>query len=255
MNEMVQEIKTLFAQKSIPVFGIEKSSQLENDAHGYRPSDSLPSAQSMLCVGVPFPKGVFQYGGRSNQAYWRAANIYYRDVDALLMQVARIIEEQGAVAMPVFGCYPYDVKGRGDFWGYVSLVKMAEAVGLGKIGKNGLLFNSNYGPRLMLGGILTDAALPAMSWPQISEADCPADCFICQEQCPVGAIDKKGRVDRLACIEHSMKSPLFSYLMKTKAFDTSEAGLINHVTGVDDHSMYTCIKCVSMCPYTTKQIP
>lgn len=254
MNDMVQEIKTLFAQKSIPVFGIGKSSQLEADALGYRPSDSLPSAKSILCMGLPFPKGIFRYGDRSNEAYWRAANIYYRDVDALLMQVARMIEETGAVAVPVFGCFPYDVKGRGDFWGYVSLIKMAEAVGIGNIGKNGLLFNSSYGPRLMLGGILTDAVLPPMCWPRTNRTGCPDDCFVCQEQCPVGAIDKKGSVDRLACIEYSMKSPLFSYFMKTKAFDAAEASLINHVTGVDDHSMYTCIKCVSMCPYTMKAL-
>ena len=58
-----------------------------------------------------------------------------------------------------------------------------------------------------------------------------------------------GKVDRLACVKHSMKTPIFSYLMKTKAFDPSEAPLINHLTGVDDHSMYTCINCVSKCPY------
>lgn len=252
MNETVQEIKTLFARNNIPVFGITKSSHLENDALGYRPSDSLPSAESMLCMGVPFPKGVFQHRERSNQAYWRAANIYYRNVDAMLMQVARIIEEQGAVAVPVFGCFPYDVRGRGDFWGYLSLVKMAEAVSIGKIGKNGLLFNSQYGPRLMLGGIITTAVLPAMTWPKKNEIGCPDECFVCQEQCPVGAIDKKGKVDRLACVKYSMKSPIFSYFMKTKSFDASDAEMINHVTGVDDHSMYTCIKCVSMCPYNLK---
>ena len=252
MNQTIQEIKTLFEKNNIPVFGIGKSSHLENNTLGYRPSNFLPSAESMLCMGMPFPKGVFQCGERSNEAYWRAANVYYRNVDAILMQAARIIEEQGVVAVPVFGCFPYDVRDRGDFWGYVSLVKMAEAVGLGKIGKNGLLFNSKYGPRLMLGGIITTAALPAMAWPNKSENCCPDDCFVCQEQCPVGAIDKKGKVDRLACIKYSMKSPIFSYFMKTKAFATADAQMINHVTGVDDHSMYTCIKCVSMCPYTIK---
>lgn len=103
MHETVQEIKRLFAKNNIPVFGIGKSSHLENDVPGYRPSDSIPAAESILCMGVPFPKGVFQYGERSNEAYWRAANIYYRNVDAILMQTARIIEEQGAVAVPVFG--------------------------------------------------------------------------------------------------------------------------------------------------------
>lgn len=248
MHATVEEIKNLFAKNNIPVFGTGKSSLLESNAPGYRPSGCHPAAESILCMGVPFPRGVFRCGQRSNEVYWRAANIYYRNVDAILMQVCRIIEEQGAVAVPVFGCFPYDVEGRGDFRGYVSLVKMAEAVGIGKIAKNGLLFNSDYGPRLMLGGIVTTAVLPAMAWPGKSEKGCPDDCFVCQQQCPVGAIDKKGKVDRLACVKYSMKSPIFSYFMKTKAFDASDAQMINHVTAVDDHSMYTCIKCVSMCP-------
>lgn len=125
---------------------------------------------------------------------------------------------------------------------------MAEAVGIGKLGKNGLLFNSKYGPRLMLGGIVTTASLPETVWPSKAETGCPENCFVCQEQCPVGAIDKQGKVDRLACIKHSMKSPVFSYFMKTRAFDLTEAPMINHLTAVDDHSMYTCIKCVSECP-------
>jgi hypothetical protein len=37
--------------------------------------------------------------------------------------------------------------------------------------------------------------------------------------------------------------------MKTKQFDAADAGMINLVTAVDDHSMYTCIRCVAMCPY------
>lgn len=125
---------------------------------------------------------------------------------------------------------------------------MAEAVGIGTIGKNGLLFNARYGPRLILGGVVTSAALPEIAWPNREDAACPEECFVCQEQCPVKAIDRHGKVDRLACIKHSMKSPIFSFLMRTKEFDVSDAGMLNLVTGVDDHSMYTCTKCVSACP-------
>jgi epoxyqueuosine reductase QueG len=198
---------------------------------------------------MPFPKGVFYSKDRATETYWRAANIYYRNLDMILLRIARMIEEKGEVAVPVFGCFPYDSIDRGDFRGFVSLVKMAETAGIGKTGKNGLLFNADYGPRLMLGGVITTADLPAMAWPQKDEKGCPDDCFACQEACPVNAIDRSGKVDRLACVKHSMKSPVFSYLMKTKAFDPSEAALINHVSAVDDHSMYTCINCVSKCPY------
>ena len=103
MEKTVEKIKTLFIQNDIPVFGITKSSLLEDELAGFRPSDALPSAKSILCMGYPVPKGVFQINGRQNENYWRAANIYYRNIDAILMQVARIIEEQGDVAVPVFG--------------------------------------------------------------------------------------------------------------------------------------------------------
>ncbi len=126
---------------------------------------------------------------------------------------------------------------------------MAESVGIGKVGKNGLLFNSKYGPRLILGGIVTTASLPIMTWPERDEKGCPEGCHICQEQCPIKAIDKSGRVDRVACIKYSMKSPIFSNFMKIASIGSEDVQVINHLTAVDDHSMYGCIKCVSVCPY------
>jgi len=126
-------------RQGIPVFGIAESALMENEAANYRGSDILSSAKSILCIGMPFPKGIFYTGQRMNETYWRAANIYYRNMDMVLLQIARMIEEKGEVAAPVFGCFPYDVKDRGDFLGFMSLVKMAEAVGIGRTGKNGLL--------------------------------------------------------------------------------------------------------------------
>jgi epoxyqueuosine reductase len=249
MNETAKELKTLFRQSNIPVFGVTNASSLENEPSGYRPSDMLSSAESILCMGVPLPRGIFSCQGKSEDLYWRAANVYYRYIDSISLRAASIIEERGELAVPVFGCFPYEVKGKGDFWGYVSLVRMAEAAGLGKAGKNGLIFSSRYGPRLLLGGIVTTASLEKMAWPERDEEGCPEHCFVCQEHCPAGAIDKTGKVDRLACLTHSMRSPIFSYFMRTREIEPEEVQMINHVTGVDDHSMYTCINCVALCPY------
>jgi len=250
MIKIIEGMMNLFAQNHIPVFGIAKAASLEKEPLGYRPSDMLASAESILCLGVPVSKGIFKCKERSEWMYWRAANIYYRSIDAVLMRACSIVEEKGEVAVPIYACFPYDIKGKGDFWAYVSLVKMAEAVGIGKIGKNGLLFNSKYGPRLILGGIVTTALLPTMAWPERDDKGCPEDCFSCQEKCPVKAIDKSGKVDRVACIKYSMKSPIFSNMMKTNKTTPQDVQMINHLTAVDDHSAYQCIKCVSACPYS-----
>jgi len=249
MGKIIEELKKLFTQNNIPIFGIAKASFLENEPSGYRPSDMLVSAKSILCFGIPVPKGIFKSEERSEWMYWRAASIYYRNIDAVLMRAANMIEKKGEVAVPVYGCFPYDIKGKGDFWGYLSLVRMAEEAGIGKMGKNGLLFNSKYGPRLLLGGIITTAKLPSAVSPKKDEKGCPRDCFACQEQCPVKAIDKSGKVDRVACIKYSMRSPIFSNLMKAGNFGSEDVQMINHLAAVDDHSMYRCIKCVSLCPH------
>ena len=249
MIKIIEEITNLFALNNIPVFGINDAASLENEPLGYRPSDMLTSPKSILCLGMPVPKGIFKSEERSEWMYWRAASIYYRNIDMVLMRACNIIEEKGEVAVPICTCFPYDIKGKGDFWGYVSLVKMAEATDIGKVGKNGLLFSSKYGPKLLLGGIVTTASLPAMASPEKDEKGCPKECFACQEQCPVKAIDKSGKVDRVACIKYSMRSPIFSIFMKDGKFGSEDVQMINHVTAVDDHSMYQCIRCVSVCPY------
>ena len=103
MNETVERIKGILVENSIPVFGIADSTFKDGNGLGYRCSDTLLSAKSILCLGMPFPRGVFHCESRTNETYWRAANIYYKNIDMVLLQIARIIEEQDELAVPVFG--------------------------------------------------------------------------------------------------------------------------------------------------------
>lgn len=103
MENMVQAITDLMAQSDVPVFGLGPAAPLEAAPPGQRPSDSMPNAQSILCLGLPVPRGVFRSGDRANENYWRAACIYYRQIDIALLAAARLIEEHGQIALPVFG--------------------------------------------------------------------------------------------------------------------------------------------------------
>jgi len=103
MGKIIEELKKLFTQNNIPIFGIAKASSLEDEISGYRPSDMLSSAQSLLCFGLPVPKGIFQCQEKSEWMYWRAANVYYRNIDAVLIRACSMIEEKGEIAVPVFG--------------------------------------------------------------------------------------------------------------------------------------------------------
>jgi epoxyqueuosine reductase QueG len=61
----------------------------------------------------------------------------------------------------------------------------ATSAGIGWIGRNGLLISPEFGPRLSLATVLTDAPLPAGSPIEFSMC---ADCRLCVEFCPSGAL-------------------------------------------------------------------
>ena len=61
----------------------------------------------------------------------------------------------------------------------------ATSSGIGWIGKNGLLINRQFGPRLSFATVLTDARLRADAPTEFSEC---GDCTMCVDHCPSGAI-------------------------------------------------------------------
>jgi epoxyqueuosine reductase QueG len=124
--------------------------------------------------------------------------------------------------------------------------------GIGVIGKNGLLINSRFGSRLMLGGILTTAILPRMRYPDTDEPGCPPDCRICADACPVDAImpDRK-QVKIMRCLGYTARTPMMSRLkfLILRASSPPAAARYMSLTSFDEHTFHTCSKCVALCPY------
>ncbi len=133
---------------------------------------------------------------------------------------------------------------------------MAEITGIGKLGRNGLIYHPKYGSRLMFGGVVTSVELPQTAFPKTVDTGCPEGCYKCTEACPVEAIDRMGNVDRKRCLKQSMTTPLLSMMAKTGMlrFDQSDPvekqrneSLFN-AASVDGNSIYHCMLCVSACP-------
>ncbi|HPI92538.1 MAG TPA: hypothetical protein PLT09_04325 [Deltaproteobacteria bacterium] len=249
MDALMERLDRLMDRAGVPLFGSGPSGALDREPEGLRPKDFLPDARGLFCFGMPLPEGIYRCPDRSVEMYWRALNMHFRTMDELSLHTAMMLEASGFTAAPVFACFPMEVRNKGELRGYVSLVRMAEACGLGKIGGNGLLFNARYGPRLILGGIVTEAALPQLSRPDADGRGCPEGCSVCREKCPAHAIGPQGKVDMAACIRHSTYAPIFSAVLGTGRVKTGEIGRLNLTTSVDEQNMNTCMACVSECPY------
>jgi hypothetical protein len=143
------------------------------------------------------------------------------------------------------------VNERGEVAGYLNMIRMGEACGIGVVGRNGLLLHSRYGPRLMLGGVVTTADLPPLPSPDVREPGCPPDCRICLDACPVRAISgKKGRVRIMRCLCCTARTPIMSRLRfgLISWLDPGAARYLNP-RAFDGHTMHVCSRCVVLCPY------
>jgi len=240
------EIKNFLNGEGIPIMGIAAICNISSVPEDFSPPDIVKGTKSIICYGVPIPKGIIYADGNDLSLYWRYCNMLYRMLDTASNKLSLILEEKGYLASPIYGCYPWKIVNR-EFWGLLPLVYWAEEAGLGKLTKCGLLANPNYGTRILLGGIVTTADLEPTE--KLSDEPCPSDCFKCIDACPANAIGKTGKVDHNLCMRYSGANPLLAHLLEDRAvrekfsFET----LLNTVA-VDDHGSYLCFKCLKVCP-------
>jgi epoxyqueuosine reductase len=206
----------------------------------------FPNARSALVFGLPIPRAVLK-STKPLHNYWRTANLFYRHLDTLAVKIALILEEKGFDSLPIFGCFPFQIKGLYEYNGFVDLIGLAVKCGLGKLSKSSMLINPEYGTRLILAGILTEAELEEIK--REAGNGCPEDCFECIKACPAKALEPYS-IDVEKCIKMQSFSPLFVHLLKSenRRLSPDEIEILQHVTVVDDHNWYMCIECTARCP-------
>jgi epoxyqueuosine reductase len=252
---IADEIQKLAEAENVPVLGFGPASDMAGEMPGHRPEDLLPGAQSLICFGLPVPQGVYRTPTYTLETVWRSQNLNYRRLDTLSLRIAALLEEHGARAVPIYGCQPMGVNDRGQVVGYLNQIQMGRATGIGVIGKNGLLIHSQYGARLMLGGVITTAELPAQRYPEIDEPGCSPDCRICADACPVQAISThKQQVRVMTCLGYTARTPQMSRLwfyILSKLRPEAAARWMS-IRAFDEHTFHVCSECVAICPYGEK---
>jgi epoxyqueuosine reductase len=248
----VEAVRRLAENEGVPVLGVAPSAAMENGPAGYRPSDLLPGARSLICFALPLPRTVYRQGPHAAELIWRSQNLLYRRLDTLALAMAQVIEAHGAEAAPVFGCCPMAVDGRGRVVGYLSQLRAAELTGIGIIGRSGLLLHRRFGPRLMLGTVVTDLELPAAGSREGPQPACPPQCRICIDSCPAQAISRHSRhVHTMRCLAFAARTPFMSRLrfaLLCRVRPAAAARLMNQ-RAFDEHTMHVCSSCVAACPY------
>ncbi len=195
-NNIKTEIKAQAIKMGADLAGFASVERFGGCPEGFRPTDLMPKAQSVIVLAKRLPREAVI--NKRRLTIYKNVNVTLNiRLDQIACQLACFIEDQGFRAYPVPADDPYtywdevNLHGKGE----LSHRHAAVVAGLGKLGKNNLLITSRYGNRVNLVSILTDVAIEPD--PLSEEELCPEECRVCLEACPAGALDGSTVVQKL----------------------------------------------------------
>lgn len=167
----------------------EKGKNLGADIVGFcelpqSPLPDMPQLKYAVSIGVKLSDAILQTIESAPSfvyfQHYRTANTL---LDSVAFRLSRLLEEKGYSALPVAASQ--SLGKNNPYRGVIAHKTVAVLSGLGFVGKSGLFLSTEYGSKVRLATILTNA--PLQNELPIIENGCD-DCKICQKACPAGAI-------------------------------------------------------------------
>lgn len=146
-----------------------------------------PEARSAIVVGRKILRGTLR-GVEEGTSTWSTYEMFGHQwhegqfLNRTIYLLGGSLEDQGVEALPLLGKGPLD------------LAKIAEAAGLGRIGKGGFLLTPEYGHRQRFGVILVDCELAPTP---VKSVDFCTGCDACVAACPLHAFAGGSRDEAL----------------------------------------------------------
>ncbi|WP_048170891.1 4Fe-4S dicluster domain-containing protein [Methanosarcina siciliae] len=206
-TSITETLKDMAFRSGADFIGMIDPSCFENSEYtGNKPQDVMTDLQSVIILGVSIPRGAFDTLPNGRAEYTNTLMAGTATLRVIAFQIARFIEKKGykATIAPSegseFGYWYADRKTlKADF----SFKYAAYHAGLGNFGLNHLLITKDFGPKVRMTSILTDAPLDGEKntrLPFINDA-C-STCMKCIKACPAGALSAEGVIYKEKCAEY-----------------------------------------------------
>ena len=208
------EIRQYGLDLGADLMGIADAAKLNQDApESHRPKDFLPKAKSVIVVGLRLLDPVMNSLPASRQEYTLMFYTVNSWLNHLAYAIARKLEADGYPSYT----FSYSPKEAGiprqdpkELYDTISYKHAAVYAGLGQYGFNHLLNTPQFGPRVRLVALATEAALEPAS--PLAPTICrPAECgYRCVDACPAGCLNREGELNRFKC-QNYLSSVLKAY--------------------------------------------
>jgi epoxyqueuosine reductase len=184
---MKNKIKEVFLHLGADICGIANVERFANAPEGFQPKDIYDECKSVIVFAKAIPKGITKVSPR--MIYQKFSYVAITELDRIAYEAAVEIERQFqgcVVPIPSDSPYEYWDNDKLEARGLLSLKHAAVNAGIGTLGKNTVLINSQFGSMLNIGAVLTNFDLPS---DPLAEEVCIKNCRLCLETCPAKALD------------------------------------------------------------------
>ncbi len=198
------------------------------------PPDLLKPFSRAVAIALKLPLSVFEtIDDRPTPIYasiYRTAN---RVLDEIAFKTAAALQNDGFRSLPIPASQVTD---RENLYGAISHKAVARVAGLGWQGKNLLLITPQYGSRVRLVTVLTEAPLKV---DEPLKNRC-GDCTLCKDACPAGAIKGVSTKDHYRDRDEALY------------FSRCREKLISEFSEMPGIGSPICGICIKVCPFGKK---
>lgn len=232
MKDLRLELENISKNNGATLFGIANLLPVRaylEEIYG----DNYLHLDKAISIGIPYPEEVVnELVEGPTHTYLYYYKILNSKLDDIALQIAIKLEAAGYKTFPV----PASQRVTDNrLAGIFSHRLAAHLSGLGYIGKNSSLITKEYGPRLRLVTILTDAPL---KMDEVFEGSLCGECSACKNVCPSGAITG---------VDFNCEAPL-EERFRGELCD-------EHLSRVrNTFGKRICGKCIGVCPIGKKEV-
>ncbi|MEM3514493.1 MAG: 4Fe-4S binding protein [Candidatus Hadarchaeum sp.] len=181
-------VRRLALKLGADLVGFGPAEAMDEAPAGHRARDFLPSAKTVFSTAARINYSAVDGLPLTRREYINANDSSRALLNGVICGISRYLEEEGYSAIPFL-----QGTDRKVLMGDLSLKHAAVVAGLGEFGLNNLLLTPRFGPRVLLGAVVTDALI--VPDPPLREQLCDL-CGACLKACPVGAIKELKDFDR-----------------------------------------------------------
>jgi epoxyqueuosine reductase QueG len=198
--DLTREVKDRVLQADLNLVGIAPVERLMGAPEGRRPTDILPTARSVIVGAVHVLDSVYDLP-YTRYEYTNQFFILNSRMNSMATRLCEFLESEGYRNLPIPAAYPRVNK---DLCGILSHRHAAVQAGIGEFALNNMLTTPQYGSKVRLITVVTEAELePDEPYTDSLCQKMRKDCgMACVRNCPVQAISEDGVVNKDRCLRY-----------------------------------------------------